>query len=163
MTTGRTPLSTEDKVARGNPGKANLHLNELPKLKQLFELPPAPRYLGEYGTKEWNRTGPLLVDAKMLKESDLPAFEAYCLNIELMIQARLDIEENGMTIIGHRGKVRNPAIAAFGQATTAIRGFVSEFGLSPSARSRIRIPEETDDLMGLLMNDNDPDDFSEEL
>lgn len=161
---GPAPLSVEDKEARGNPGKANLHKDKLPKLEVLFELPPAPQYLGKYGMKEWDRTGPLLVAAKMLTESDLPAFQAYCMNIDLLINAQLDIQANGMQVMGHRGWVRNPAIAAFGQASTAIRGFVSEFGLSPSARSRIRIPKDDQDVLGLLMgDDNDGEDFGEEL
>lgn len=163
MATGRKPLSIEDKVARGNPGKANLHKDEQPKLEKLFELPTAPDYLGEFGIKEWNRTGPLLVKAKMLTESDLPAFQAYCMNIDLLIQAQLDIQSNGMQVMGHRGWVRNPAIAAFGQASTAIRGFVAEFGLSPSARSRIRIPKDDQDVLGLLLDDTDDDDFGQEL
>jgi P27 family predicted phage terminase small subunit len=159
---GPKPLSLEDKELRGNPGKRALNKDTQPKLKTLFDLPKAPDYLGEYGIKEWDRTGPLLVEAKMLTESDLPAFMAYCMNIDLMIQAQLDIQAHGMTVIGHRGKVRNPAIAAFGQASTAIRGFVSEFGLSPSARSRIRIPKDETDLLGLLMGNEDedsPDEF----
>jgi len=161
---GPKPLSIEDKELRGNPGKRNLHKDEQPKLATLFELPPAPDYLGKYGQKEWNRTGPLLVAAKMLTESDLPAFEAYCMNIDLMIEARKDIQENGMQVMGHRGWVRNPAIAAFGQASTAIRGFVSEFGLSPSARSRIRIPKDDQDVLNLLMGDDEEgEDFGEEL
>lgn len=163
MPAGRKPLSIEDKLERGNPGKANLHKEAQPKLQVLFELPPAPTYLGTYGIKEWERTGPLLVAAKMLTESDLPAFQAYCMNIDLMIEARLDIQANGMQVMGHRGWVRNPAIAAFGQASTAIRGFVSEFGLSPSARSRIRIPKDDQDVLGLLLDDDNGEDFGEEL
>lgn len=154
------PLSIEDKELRGNPGKRNLHKDTQPKLTVLFELPPAPDYFGHYAKKEYERTGPLLVAAKMLTESDLPAFQAYCMNIELMINAQLDIKENGMTIIGHRGRVRNPAIAAFGQASTAIRGFVSEFGLSPSARSRIRIPKDDVDVLALMLGDDEEDDFT---
>lgn len=158
------PLSIEDKELRGNPGKRALHKDTQPKLEILFDMPPAPEYLGKYGTKEWERTGPKLVAAKMLAESDMPAFEAYCLNIDLMIESRIDIKENGYQVMGHRGWVRNPAIAAFGQASTAIRGFVSEFGLSPSARSRIRIPKDDQDVLGLLMGDeNDDDEFGQEL
>lgn len=156
------PLSVEDKELRGNPGKRNLHKDTAPKTDRLFELPPSPSYLGEYGTKEWNRTGPKLVDAKMLHETDLPAFEAYCMNIELMIQARFSIRDDGMMVMGHRGWVRNPAIAAFGQASTAIRGFISEFGLSPSARSRIRIPKDDEDVLSLLVDD-EADDFGGEI
>lgn len=163
MPSGRKPLSIEDKESRGNPGKANLHKDEQPKLEVLFELPPAPIYLGTYGMKEWDRTGPLLVKAKMLTESDLPAFQAYCMNIDLLIESRLDIQSNGMQVMGHRGWVRNPAIAAFGQASTAIRGFVSEFGLSPSARSRIRIPKDDQDVLGLMLGDDSGEDFGEEL
>lgn len=156
------PLSIEDKELRGNPGKRKLPTPaERPLNDRLFEIPIAPEYLGVFGTKEWNRTGPKLVKAGLLNETDLPAFEAYCLNIDLMIDARIDIKENGMTVIGHRGRVRNPAIAAFGQASTAIRGFVGEFGLSPSARSRIRIPTEDVDIMKELMEDEGPDDFNE--
>lgn len=162
MTTGRKPLAIEDKVARGNPGQRKLpDENERVQQKLLFKMPPPPAYLGEYGTKEWLRTGPELVRMKMLGASDLPAFESYCMNIQLMIDARLDIAENGMTVIGHRGRVRNPAIAAFGQASTAIRGFVSEFGLSPSARSRIRIPVDDVDIMKELMGDDGDEDFNE--
>ena len=163
MTAGRKPLALEDKIERGNPGKRSLQIDKSPRQEMLFEMPPPPEYLGEYGTKEWNRTGPQLVRMKMLGESDLPAFESYCMNIQLMIDARLDIAENGMTVNGHRGRVRNPAIAAFGQASTAIRGFVSEFGLSPSARSRIRIPKDDNDILQTLMGDDAPDDFDEEI
>lgn len=162
MTVGRKPLSIEDKEARGNPGQRPLTPKaERPLTDRLFEMPPPPPYLGKYGTAEWNRTGPKLVKAKMLNETDLPAFEAYCLNIDLMIDARIDIKDNGMQVLGHRGYVRNPAIAAFGQASTAIRGFVSEFGLSPSARSRIRIPTDDVDILQELMGDDGPDDFTE--
>jgi P27 family predicted phage terminase small subunit len=161
---GPKPLSIEDKELRGNPGKRALPpVAERVQQKLLFTMPPAPDYLGEYGTREWNRTGPELVRMKMLGASDLPAFESYCMNIELMIQARFSIRDEGMTVIGHRGRVRNPAIAAFGQASTAIRGFVSEFGLSPSARSRIRIPTDDVDVLKELMGDDEPDDFTETI
>ncbi len=162
MVAGRKPLAIEDKVLRGNPGKKAIN-HDAPKVEILFELPEAPDYLGEYGTREWNRTGPKLVHMRMLAETDLPAFEAYCMNLELLVQARLDIKKNGMTVLGHRGRVRNPAIAAFGQASTAIRGFVGEFGLSPSARSRIKVPTENEDILGQLMDDDGTEDFGEGL
>jgi P27 family predicted phage terminase small subunit len=156
------PLSIEDKKLRGNPGKRALHEELVPKADHLFELPPPPEYLGEYGVKEWKRTGPALISMRMLAESDLPAFEAYCMNIELMIQSRLDIEVNGLTIVGQRGRIKNPAVVSFGQATTAIRGFVGEFGLSPSARSRIRVPTEDQDILTLLMGDDgDEENFND--
>lgn len=156
------PLSVEDKELRGNPGKRRLNKELLPKADTLFKLPDPPLFLGEYGEKEWYRTGPALIKMRMLAESDLPAFQAYCMNIELMIQSMLDIQENGLTIIGQRGRIKNPAVVTFGQATTAIRGFVAEFGLSPSARSRIKVPTENEDVLAQLMaSDDGEEDFDE--
>lgn len=160
----RTPIPTQEHILRGNPGhkvKADLDLDREMKSAPITILPPAPDYIGEYGTKEWNRTGPILIANRLLQEGDLPVFEAYCMNIELLIQAQYAIKKNGMLVMGARGFVRNPAIAAFGQATTAIRGFASEFGLSPSARSRIKLPTEDIDALGDLNGDGDEDDFTQ--
>jgi P27 family predicted phage terminase small subunit len=156
---GRPPLSIEDRIARGNPSKDKINTEMLAKVEKLYELPPAPVHLGTYGKKEWDRTGPKLVEMRLLAETDLPAFEAYCMNIDLMIESKIAINNEGMLIMGARGWVRNPAIAAFGQASTAIRGFVSEFGLSPSARSRIKLPSEDTDILGTLMGDESDEDF----
>ncbi len=158
------PLAVEDKILRGNPGKRNLSGAKeiLQRTKPLFEMPEPTIDLGEYGMKEWYRTGPALIKMRMLAESDLPAFTAYCMNIELMIQSMLDIQVNGLTIVGQRGRIKNPAVVSFGQATTAIRGFVSEFGLSPSARSRIRIPTEDEDILKNLLGDDDEEESFDE-
>lgn len=160
---GPKPAPTADKVARGNPGKRALNKNEAEPHK-LSILPPAPEYIGEFGAREWNRVGPILVKHGLLTEVDMQVFEAYCLNVQLMIDARDEIKKNGMLVMGARGRVRNPAIAAFSAASTAIRGFASEFGLSPSARSRIKLPGDDTDLLGGVMGDDDaPDDFQQGL
>lgn len=160
MPRGPAPLSLRDKELRGNPGKHPLNKDE-PKAELLKKLPPAPMTLGKYGKREWDRTGPLLVKLKMLRETDLMAFESYCMNVEMMIEAKLDIDKKGLTILGQRGWVRNPSIAAFGQATTAVRAFVGEFGLSPSARTRIKVPTDDDETLEKLIADDGPDNFEE--
>lgn len=152
------PLAVEDKILRGNPGKRALP-EPIAPTELLFDLPEPPSYLGEYGTKEWHRTGPALIRMRMLAESDLPAFQAYCMNINLMIESALDMQTNGLTIMGQRGRIKNPAVVSFGQATTAIRGFVSEFGLSPSARTRIKVPTENEDILQQLMSDDGEESF----
>jgi len=152
------PLATEDKMLRGNPGKRKLDKDLVNAVNKVFILPPAPAHLGQYGKKEWERTGQSLVDLNLLAEHDLPAFEAYCMNIDLLIEAKIAINVDGMLIRGARGPVRNPAIAAFGQASTAIRGFIAEFGLSPSARSRIKLPTKDEDILSALMDDEDDGD-----
>jgi P27 family predicted phage terminase small subunit len=160
---GRKSVPTAEKILRGNPGKRPLNDSEaMPQ--ELGTLPPAPDYIGEYGGREWNRIGQQLIDLHLLTSIDLQVFEAYCLNVELMVRARESIQDNGMTVQGSRGPVRNPAIAAFGQATTAIRSLASEFGLSPSARSRIKLPTDDEETLAGLMGDVDTaDDFDQDV
>jgi P27 family predicted phage terminase small subunit len=148
---GRKPLPTETHKLNGNPSKKKLNENE-PSPEVLFALPSPPSYLGEYGIKEWWRVGPVLIKNKLLTEADMMTFESYCINVNILVAAQVDIEENGMTVRGDRGgRVRNPAVVAVGQATTAIRAFAAEFGMSPSSRSRIKLPTEDDGLLDALM------------
>lgn len=156
------PLPTQEHILRGNPSKKKLEPEKEMQAILLTELPEAPPFLGEYGTAEWNRTGPILIANKMLNEGDLQVFQAYCMNVELIVQSQLDMQKNGLTIIGQRGRIKNPAVVSFGQATTAIRGFAAEFGLSPSARSRIKLPSDDADVLSQLMGDDgEPDDFNQ--
>ena len=153
------PIPTAIKELRGNPGKRALNDAE-PEPDKLMKLPEPPSYIGEYGAREWNRVGPILIKLGLLTEADMQVFEAYCLNVQLMVDARNEIEEKGMLVTGARGKVRNPAIAAFSAASTAVRGFAAEFGLTPSARSRIKLPTSDDNPLAGLMGDDGPDDFT---
>lgn len=154
------PIPTAIKELRGNPGKRALNDAE-PEPDKLKKLPKADEeLLGEFGAREWNRVGPILLKLGLLTEADLQVFEAYCLNVQLMVDARNEIKDKGMLVTGARGKVRNPAIAAFSAASTAVRGFAAEFGLTPSARSRIKMPaSDVDPLQGLMAGD-EPDDFT---
>lgn len=152
------PLPTREHVLRGNPSKKKLEPEKEPDAILLTELPEPAAYLTEYALKEWHRTGRILVMNRLLNEGDLPVFEAYCMNVDLLIRSSLDMQKNGLTILGQRGRIKNPSVVSFGQATTAIRGFAAEFGLSPSARSRIKLPTSDADVLGQLMADEGSDD-----
>lgn len=152
------PIPTAMKELRGNPGKRALNDAE-PQPDKLFELPPCPDHIGAWGKREWDRVGPKLIKLGLLADTDLQTFEAYCLNVQLMIEAREEIAKHGMLVMGARGKVRNPAIAAFSAASTAVRGFAAEFGLTPSSRSRIKMPESDVNPLEGLMSVDDDDDF----
>lgn len=156
------PLPTQEHILRGNPSKKKLEPEREPKTEIISDLPDPPIYFGEYAIREWERSGPYLIRNKMLKEEDIAVFESYCMNIQLLIESAISIKDEGLKIMGARGWVKNPAVSAFGQATTAIRGFAAEFGLSPSARSRIKLPTEDGDVLSQLMGDDGgPDDFNE--
>ncbi len=141
MPVGRKPTPTDVAKLRGNPHQHKLNDNE-PKPEIPDELPIAPAWLGSYGRKEWDRVAPYLWANKLLTIADETALAAYCQNVDQLVEATLDIQENGYTIIGARGPVRNPALATFAQATTALRAMAAEFGMTPSSRSRIKLPND---------------------
>lgn len=148
------------KELRGNPGHRPLNKNE-PKPDELDDVPQPPEWLGEDGIREWHRSGPRLAALGLLTEADIPVFETYCANYDLLVMAKKDVAVNGMKVRGARGDdVRNPALAAIAQATTAISRFAQEFGLTPSSRSRIQLPGDKRDeptLAEILSGDDDSD------
>lgn len=156
------PLPTAIHEMRGNPSKRPLNKSE-PKPAPVFILPEPPEHLGDYGMKEWSRVGPILMQNNLLTEADLSIFEAYCMNVQILVISAQSIDEDGLTVRGERGgHVRNPALAAFGQASTAIRAFAAEFGMSPSSRSRIKLPSDDEDVLAGLMGDSGgPETFGE--
>lgn len=156
---GRKPVPTEIKKLRGNPGKRRLPREGEEAQPEMYdELPPPPEWLGKYGVNEWNRVGPVLQKQRLLTEADLLAFTTYCLNVHVLVESAIDIEDNGMTVTGARGEVRNPALSAFTAATSAIRAFCAEFGMTPSSRGRIKLPGDDGETLEDLMNREGDDD-----
>lgn len=156
-TAGRKPVPGDLHKARGNPSKKPLKDLDDIKAPELEKLPDPPIYLGSYGAKEWVRVGPILWEMGLLTGADLLSFEAYCMNVHLMIEAAQDIEENGFVIWGTRGKVKNPATTTFAAAVSAMRQLASEFGMTPSSRARIKLPGDDGESLDDLLGSNDED------
>lgn len=129
---------------------------EEPQTRELVELGEPPKFLGEYGEDEWYRVGPLLIEARLLTEADLAAFATYCMTLNVLIESKKAIDRDGMTIEGKYGKVRNPALASFASATSALTSLAAQFGMTPSSRARIKLPAKDDipELGALLGPDN---------
>lgn len=142
MTVGRKKVPTELARLRGNPRQHRLPTpDEEPQPEITDFVPEPPEWLGDYGKKEWQRVAPYLWKNKLLTEADIMAFATYCQNVDLLIESTLSIQKDGHSIWGQRGQVRNPALASFTQATTALRAMASEFGMTPSSRARIKLPD----------------------
>lgn len=144
MPAGRKPKPTEEKRLRGNPGGRPLNDKE-PEAKLYKKLPDPPEWLGPYAKKEWNRAGTVLIEMRLFTDADWGAFAAYCQNLEIMILAMQDIDENGMTIVNQRGQARNPSLTAFASASTTMRALAAEFGMTPSSRSRMKFAGDDDE------------------
>jgi P27 family predicted phage terminase small subunit len=153
---GRKAKATVEKKLRGNPGGRKLNDNE-PQAKLYEKMPPPPEWLGEHAVEAWNRNGPVLIEMYLLTEADFDLFATLCQNIHILIVSSEDVNKNGMTIIGSRGRTRNPALAAFTAASTALRSLSSEFGMTPSSRTRFKLPGEAGETLDDFLNGQSAD------
>lgn len=156
MSVGRKPVPRATKELYGNPGKRPLGPEE-PTDIQLEKLPDPPDWLGSRAVTEWHRVGPYLVNMGLLTHNDLLTFAAYCANVQQMVEAVEDLREQGYTIIGARGITRNPALTAFTNAVSSLRALAAEFGMTPSSRARIRLPEDDGESLADLLEDGEED------
>ncbi len=151
---GRPRLPTQDKIARGNPGKRSLDRQE-PDPDYLDDLEP-PKWLPEAAKAVWRELAAKLRKAKVLTVIDVPAFEKFCVAHARWRAAVQDLEVRGVMVarapkdgardtVAGEAKVEaapqviNQLVFAesmfFKQAVALER----EFGMTPAARTRVSI------------------------
>ena len=150
---GRKPVPTSLKVIRGNPGKRPLNKNEP---KPTLGAPGCPTWLSIEAKAEWRRVVPKLDELGMLTKVDRAALATYCEAWATFVYAQREVHTHGIVVMavetmsedGSRIYVKptkNPAIIVARDAANLIRQFCAEFGLTPSARTRLELPEAEDD------------------
>lgn len=152
-TRGRKPKPTALKLLEGNPGKRQLNMNE-PRLTQ--KMPPeCPDWLEEEAQAEWNRLSETLFKMGILTDLDVAPFAAYCQAYARWREAEEFISQHGSIVktkTGYWQQVPQVSIAHTNQK--AMLQAAAEFGLTPSARSRIIAgnakKEEVDEMEFLL-------------
>lgn len=88
----------------------------------------------------WDYTLGHLDAMGMASGADRDALICYCEAVVAHRKASALLARSPVLIQGHRGVlVRNPAVAMQRDASNVIRAFAHEFGLTPSARSEIRM------------------------
>jgi P27 family predicted phage terminase small subunit len=149
----RGPAPTHPTVVqlRGNPGQR--------RIPPVLEIPmpaeplPAPDWLPGLAVAEWQRLAPVLHQANLLTQLDVAVFSAYCTSYDRWRQAEAALEASGeLTTRGDRGAVVSPMVRVAESAARDVLKFGSEFGLTPSARLRLRAgaPEPSSKFDGLL-------------
>jgi P27 family predicted phage terminase small subunit len=103
-------------------------------------VPDAPKALSDEAAKEWNRVVKLLAAAGLVAKLDRSALALYCQAWSDYWAAKEIIENEGWSAVGSTGNViEHPAArcmrAAWDQCMRAAR----EFGLTPAARSSIKL------------------------
>ena len=137
MGRGRKPTPTALKLLHGNPGKRALPKNEP---KPAPAIPSCPAHLDAGARREWRRITKELALLGMLTRCDRAALAAYCVAWSRWIAAEKEIAKGGAVVLGsHDQPIRSPWVVVANDALRQIREFGSEFGLSPAARTRIRV------------------------
>ena len=149
---GRKPKPTKLKIISANPGKRPINDSE-PDPDKSPVCPDAPEHLSDAAKAEWGRMAPSLYDIGLLTKIDVSALEAYCTAYARWVEAEDKIRAHGMIVKSPKGyPMQSPYLAIANRAVDQMRGFLTEFGMTPSSRSRVSVG-------GKKKSDNEWDDI----
>lgn len=145
---GRKPKPTVLKKLQGNPGKRDLKKKREPKPPITRKADPpvnlakddnlAAEFVAKYR--------PTLQALGLLTDVDDPAFEMAARHYSLAIKAYEEVQIDGLTVMDdHAQERKHPLLQVFRDNSQAFKSYITEFGMTPSARVRLRI-EEADQL-----------------
>lgn len=150
---GRKPKPTKLKELAGNPGHRPLNKRE-PQPPEPERAPYAPRHLSDEAQKEWRRIVKALMQLGLYTDVDRVALEMYCQAYGDWLQAELKVREEGAVLTStlSGNAYQNPWYHVANREWEKLRKMLPEFGLTPSARTRLTIdePEEEDELAALF-------------
>ena len=143
MKPGTKPKPTHLKLVTGNPGKRALNRKEA---KAKAAIPSPPVHLTADAVEEWNRISTDLYNLGVLSEIDRAALAAYAQAYGRWVQAERAIAKmaekdhltGGLMIKTSNGNaIQNPLVGTANKAAADMMRYVAEFGMTPSARTRI--------------------------
>ena len=152
---GRKPKPTALKVLEGNPGKRPLNGAEP---APAHKAPRCPSWLEAEAKREWKRIGRILEQMGLLTEMDMAAFAGYCQAYARWKEAEEFISQHGTMVRTPNGYLQQVPQVSIAQTNMKIMlRFCEQFGLTPSARSRIiageGVVEPADEMERLLGGD----------
>ena len=144
--TGRKKIPTEIKKARGTLRKSRELENPM-SVKKVDGLPVAPKWLSEIGKEQFDIVVNQLNSLGMLYEVDLKLIEAYSNSMALHIESEQQLRQTGRIQL-YRDEDGNPKHAQITplqtiskQALEAALKIATQFGLTPSSRTKISVPK----------------------
>lgn len=154
---GPKPVPTNVHVLRGNPSKLPLStlLSGDGTVRPETEIPDAPEWLSDEARAEWDRITPHLQKLGLVSSLDRAVLTAYCVAWSDFVWAEGRIIElggdAGRIIKTHSGYQQVSALWTIkGNALDRLSRFAADFGLSPSARSRVTSGEPVSGAQGEL-------------
>lgn len=136
-TRGRKAKPTRQKEIQGNPGKRALNKLE-PKPESEVKR---PRGLKGLPDKFWREHAPELERVGILTGVDSAAFRMMAEAYAFAIEAAGELRETGFVVEGADGTPKkHPLAQVWRDNAQLFRQYAAEFGMTPSARTRLQVP-----------------------
>jgi P27 family predicted phage terminase small subunit len=139
----KTEVNSKLKALQGH----SRFIKNVPDVKPILKIWPAPADLGEAGRSLWLNQGPLLVKAKVLTDLDEPLFKLLCRSLDILDMTDKTLAAEGLTVMSKAATKAHPAIKLRGEAVAHVLALSARFGLTPYDRTKIdlRVDAEPDD------------------
>lgn len=142
MSVGRPPKPTQIKKLQGTDQPCRTLKNEMQP--EAISLPECPAWLNDYAQDEWYIVTGELEALKMLSAMDIAMLASYCQQIAIIRIAneQLKSEDYALVVDTPNGALQpNPLLGIINKATDVALKIAGQFGFTPAARTRIRVPE----------------------
>jgi P27 family predicted phage terminase small subunit len=142
---GSKPKPSHLKLVTANPGRRKLNAAE-PKVER--SRPSAPVHMSDKARETWDYVTGLLDRMGILTEVDATALEMLCEAYADFLSASAVLQAQGSDFYETKNQSgstmwrAHPALAKKQDADRRIRGWLAEFGMTPSARSRVKADAE---------------------
>lgn len=138
MARGKKPLPDKIIELRGKSKYHRPKREDIPRPPS--NIPECPDHLDEGARAEWDRMVVELAPVGLLTNLDKAIFADYCQAFSTWAQAAKMIQEKGMIHLAPNGfPIQNPYLPIANKAREHMRRALIELGMTPSARSRVRV------------------------
>ncbi|MCP4426912.1 MAG: phage terminase small subunit P27 family [Chloroflexi bacterium] len=96
--------------------------------------------------KFWRDHASEMERISVLTGVDSAAFRLMAEHYTVALQAVAALQEDGLVVEGKDGQKKNPLAQIFKDNSLAFKSFATEFGMTPSSRTRLKVPEEAEQL-----------------
>ena len=135
---GRKPKPTAIKVLAGNPGRRPVNKAE-PRFHVPERTPSPPAFLSASAAEVWRDLGKLLRDAGLFTVVDRYALAMFCVVTARWMEAERELQMVSLVVTAESGNLyQNPWLHVANKAWGQMRQMLSEFGLTPAERSRLK-------------------------
>jgi P27 family predicted phage terminase small subunit len=141
---GRKPIPNELHALRGNPSRLRLDGRGV---KAKPDLPTCPKHLDREAKAEWRRIAKELHVLGLLAQVDRAALAAYCTAWSRWVEAEGKVQQFGtvMKAKDSNNLFTSPYLWVANKAMEQMKSFLTEFGMTPAARTRVQAVKQDDE------------------